>query len=75
MAIDEATARRVAHLARIAVDEADLPALAAELSGILSFGRRAGDVRRAGGHQGPVLHRRRGGQAGSKILEGLRAAL
>jgi aspartyl/glutamyl-tRNA(Asn/Gln) amidotransferase C subunit len=37
MAIDEATARRVAHLARIAVDEADLPALAAELSGILSF--------------------------------------
>ncbi len=35
--IDTETARRVAHLARIAVAEADLPALAAELSGILAF--------------------------------------
>ena len=37
MAIDAATARRVAHLARIAVADDDLPALAAELSGILTF--------------------------------------
>jgi aspartyl-tRNA(Asn)/glutamyl-tRNA(Gln) amidotransferase subunit C len=37
MAIDPATARRVAHLARIAVAEEDLPTLAAELSGILTF--------------------------------------
>jgi aspartyl-tRNA(Asn)/glutamyl-tRNA(Gln) amidotransferase subunit C len=37
MAIDPATARRVAHLARIAVAEDELPALAAELSGILTF--------------------------------------
>jgi len=37
MAIDAATARRVAHLARIAVAEDELPALAAELSGILTF--------------------------------------
>ncbi len=37
MSIDTDTARRVAHLARIEVPEADLPALAAELSGILGF--------------------------------------
>ena len=35
MSIDIETARRVAKLARIRVDEADLPALAGELSGIL----------------------------------------
>jgi aspartyl-tRNA(Asn)/glutamyl-tRNA(Gln) amidotransferase subunit C len=37
MAIDRDTARRVAHLARIRVEERDLDALAAELSGILGF--------------------------------------
>jgi aspartyl-tRNA(Asn)/glutamyl-tRNA(Gln) amidotransferase subunit C len=37
MAIDAKTARRVAHLARIEVSEADLPGLAAELSSILGF--------------------------------------
>ena len=37
MSIDTDTARKVAKLARIRVDEADLPALAAELSGILGF--------------------------------------
>lgn len=37
MSIDIDTARRVAHLARIAVREEDLPALAGELSGILTF--------------------------------------
>ena len=37
MSIDIETARRVAKLARIRVDEADLPDLAAELSGILRF--------------------------------------
>ena len=37
MAIDTDTARRVAHLARIEVAEADLAQLAAELSGILGF--------------------------------------
>ncbi|WP_118138688.1 Asp-tRNA(Asn)/Glu-tRNA(Gln) amidotransferase subunit GatC [Oceanicella sp. SM1341] len=37
MAIDRDTARKVAHLARIRVDEAGLDALAAELSGILGF--------------------------------------
>jgi aspartyl-tRNA(Asn)/glutamyl-tRNA(Gln) amidotransferase subunit C len=37
MSIDKDTARRVAHLARIEIAEADLGALAAELSGILGF--------------------------------------
>ena len=37
MSIDIDTARRVAKLARIRVEEADLPALAGELSGILTF--------------------------------------
>ncbi len=37
MSIDIDTARRVAKLARIRVDEADLPKLAGQLSGILGF--------------------------------------
>lgn len=37
MPIDKETARRVAHLARIEVAEADLGRVAAELSGILGF--------------------------------------
>jgi aspartyl-tRNA(Asn)/glutamyl-tRNA(Gln) amidotransferase subunit C len=37
MAIDRDTARRVAHLARIAVPEDELDRVAAELSGILGF--------------------------------------
>ncbi len=37
MAIDTETARRVAHLARIRVEEERLPALADELSRVLGF--------------------------------------
>lgn len=37
MSIDTDTARKVAKLARIAVAEEDLPALAQEISGILGF--------------------------------------
>ena len=37
MSIDIDTARKVAHLARIAVAEEDLPKLAGQLSGILTF--------------------------------------
>ena len=37
MSVDEKTVRRIAHLARIAVDDAALPALARELNGILHF--------------------------------------
>ena len=44
MSIDIDTARKVAHLARIAVDEADLPALAGELSNILTFMEQLNEV-------------------------------
>ncbi|ARE39782.1 Aspartyl-tRNA(Asn) amidotransferase subunit C [Rhodovulum sp. P5] len=44
MSIDIDTARRVAHLARIAVKEDDLPALANELSGILTFMEQLNEV-------------------------------
>ena len=37
MSIDIETARKVAHLARIAVPEENLPELAGKLSGILDF--------------------------------------
>lgn len=37
MAIDRETARRVAHLARIGIAEADLDGMARELSRILAF--------------------------------------
>jgi aspartyl-tRNA(Asn)/glutamyl-tRNA(Gln) amidotransferase subunit C len=46
--IDTDTARRVARLARIAVPEAELPALAAELSGILAFMAQLSEVDVAG---------------------------
>lgn len=44
MSIDTDTARKVAKLARIRVQEADLPALAAELSGILGFMEQLNEV-------------------------------
>ncbi|MFC2969683.1 Asp-tRNA(Asn)/Glu-tRNA(Gln) amidotransferase subunit GatC [Acidimangrovimonas pyrenivorans] len=44
MSIDTDTARKVAHLARIKVEEDDLPALAGELSGILTFMEQLGEV-------------------------------
>lgn len=44
MSIDTDTARKVAHLARIAVDEEDLPALAGELSHILTFMEQLNEV-------------------------------
>ncbi|MEY4697413.1 MAG: hypothetical protein RIT14_1841 [Pseudomonadota bacterium] len=44
MSIDIETARRVAKLARIRVAEADLPALAGELSGILTFMEQLNEV-------------------------------
>ncbi len=48
MSIDIDTARKVAKLARIRVDEAALPALAAELSGILGFMEQLNEVDVAG---------------------------
>ena len=44
MAIDIDTARKVAKLARIRVEEAALPALAGELSGILAFMEQLNEV-------------------------------
>lgn len=44
MSIDVGTARRVAHLARIKVEEDDLPALAGELSNILTFMEQLSEV-------------------------------
>ncbi|MBK1634681.1 Asp-tRNA(Asn)/Glu-tRNA(Gln) amidotransferase subunit GatC [Rhodovulum adriaticum] len=44
MSIDIDTARQVAHLARIAVQEDDLPELARELSGILTFMEQLNEV-------------------------------
>jgi aspartyl-tRNA(Asn)/glutamyl-tRNA(Gln) amidotransferase subunit C len=44
MAIDIDTARKVAKLARIRVEAADLPALAGELSGILGFMEQLNEV-------------------------------
>ena len=44
MSIDKETARRVAHLARIEVAEADLDTLASELNGILGFMEQLNEV-------------------------------
>ena len=44
MAIDPSEARKVAHLARIAVQDEALPALAAELNGILHFMEQLNEV-------------------------------
>jgi aspartyl-tRNA(Asn)/glutamyl-tRNA(Gln) amidotransferase subunit C len=44
MSIDKETARRVAHLARIEVAEADLEPLASELSAILGFMEQLAEV-------------------------------
>ncbi len=44
MSIDIDTARRVAKLARVAVPEEDLPGLANELSGILTFMEQLNEV-------------------------------
>jgi len=44
MSIDISTARKVAHLARIAVKEADLPTLAGELSAVLAFMEQLNEV-------------------------------
>ncbi len=44
MSIDKETARRAAHLARIAVPEDELEKLAGELSGILGFMEQLSEV-------------------------------
>lgn len=44
MSIDRETARKVAKLSRIRVDDADLPALAQKLSSILGFMEQLNEV-------------------------------
>lgn len=44
MSIDRDTARKVAHLARIEVQESDLDRIAGELSGILDFMEQLNEV-------------------------------
>ena len=48
MSVDLATVKRVAHLARIAVPEAELPKLQGELNAILGFVEQLNEVDVAG---------------------------
>jgi len=44
MSVDAATVRRIAHLARIAVKETEIPALEGELNAILAFVGQLGEL-------------------------------
>jgi aspartyl-tRNA(Asn)/glutamyl-tRNA(Gln) amidotransferase subunit C len=44
MSVDVATVRRIAHLARIAVKETEIPHLAGELNAMLAFVEQLGEV-------------------------------
>ncbi|MCB8819756.1 Asp-tRNA(Asn)/Glu-tRNA(Gln) amidotransferase subunit GatC [Microvirga rosea] len=44
MSVDQKTVRRIAHLARIAVQEQDVPHLQGELNAILSFVEQLNEV-------------------------------
>jgi aspartyl-tRNA(Asn)/glutamyl-tRNA(Gln) amidotransferase subunit C len=44
MSVDADTVRRIAHLARIAVDEAEIPHLQGELNAILAFVEQLSEV-------------------------------
>ncbi len=48
MSVDKDTVRRIAHLARIAVDEADLEPLSDELNTILDWVEQLGEVQTDG---------------------------
>jgi aspartyl-tRNA(Asn)/glutamyl-tRNA(Gln) amidotransferase subunit C len=48
MSVDQATVRRIAHLARIAVTEEEVPHLQGELNAILAFVEQLNDVDVAG---------------------------
>jgi aspartyl-tRNA(Asn)/glutamyl-tRNA(Gln) amidotransferase subunit C len=48
MSVDQATVRRIAHLARIAVTEDEIPALQGELNAILAFVEQLNEVDVAG---------------------------
>lgn len=44
MSVDQTTVRRIAHLARIRIEEADVPAMQAELNAILAFVEELNEV-------------------------------
>jgi aspartyl-tRNA(Asn)/glutamyl-tRNA(Gln) amidotransferase subunit C len=44
MSVDQATVRRIAHLARIAVKEEEVPALQGELNAMLAFVEQLNEV-------------------------------
>lgn len=44
MAVDKGTVRRIAHLARVAVTEAEIPHLEGELNAILAFVEQLNEV-------------------------------
>ena len=44
MSVDAATVRRIAHLARIAVAETEVPHLQGELNAMLAFGEQLSEV-------------------------------
>lgn len=44
MSVDQATVRRIAHLARIAIDENDVPQMGDELNAILRFVEELNEV-------------------------------
>ena len=48
MSVDQATVRRIAHLARIKLDEADVPQMQGELNAILAFVEELNEVDVAG---------------------------
>jgi aspartyl-tRNA(Asn)/glutamyl-tRNA(Gln) amidotransferase subunit C len=48
MSVDAETVRRIAHLARIAVDDAEVPHLQAEINAILRFVEQLSEVDVAG---------------------------
>lgn len=48
MSVDEGTVRRIAHLSRLAIEEADIPRLQGELNAILAFVEQLNEVDVAG---------------------------
>lgn len=48
MSVDESTVRRIAHLSRIAIGDADVPRMQGELNAILAFVEQLNEVDVAG---------------------------
>ena len=51
MSVDAATVRRIAHLARIAVSEAEVPHLQGELNAMLAFVEQLSEVTSTGSNR------------------------